>query len=145
MYSAIARNKRNTWFILIGFVLVLGLIGLLAGWLAGNNWWITAFILVVSPRGTRPSSTSWRTVRPWPCREPSRSQQAEAPRYYRTRREPLHHDGHADAEALRRRGSGAQRLRHGTQARGGRAITVTTGLFEHDDRPLSSRACSATS
>ncbi|GAA3915202.1 M48 family metalloprotease [Microbacterium invictum] len=46
MYSAIARNKRNTWFILIGFVLILGLIGLVAGWLAGNNWWITAFILV---------------------------------------------------------------------------------------------------
>ena len=46
MYSAIARNKRNTWFILIGFVLFLGAIGLLAGWLAGNNWWITAFILV---------------------------------------------------------------------------------------------------
>ena len=46
MYSAIARNKRNTWFILIGFVLVLGLIGFLAGWLAGNNWWITAFILI---------------------------------------------------------------------------------------------------
>jgi heat shock protein HtpX len=46
MYSAIARNKRNTWFILTGFVLVLGALGLLAGWLAGNNWWITAFILV---------------------------------------------------------------------------------------------------
>ena len=46
MYSAIARNKRNTWFILIAFVLVLGAIGLLAGWLAGNNWWITALILV---------------------------------------------------------------------------------------------------
>ena len=46
MYSAIARNKRNTWFILIAFVLVLGAIGLLAGWLAGNNWWITAFILI---------------------------------------------------------------------------------------------------
>ncbi len=46
MYSAIARNKRNTWIILGGFVVVLGLIGLLAGWLAGNNWWITAFILV---------------------------------------------------------------------------------------------------
>jgi len=46
VYSAIARNKRNTWFILIGFVLFLGAIGLLAGWLAGNNWWITAFILV---------------------------------------------------------------------------------------------------
>jgi heat shock protein HtpX len=46
MYSAIARNKRNTWFILTGFVLVLGALGALAGWLAGNNWWITAFILV---------------------------------------------------------------------------------------------------
>ncbi len=46
MYSAIARNKRNTWLILAGFVLVLGLLGLLAGWLAGDNWWITAFVLV---------------------------------------------------------------------------------------------------
>ncbi|WP_439592213.1 M48 family metalloprotease [Microbacterium sp.] len=46
MYTAIARNKRNTWFILIGFVVLLGAIGLLAGWLAGNNWWVTAFILV---------------------------------------------------------------------------------------------------
>ena len=46
MYSAIARNKRNTWFILIAFVLLLGAVGLLAGWLAGNNWWITAGILV---------------------------------------------------------------------------------------------------
>jgi heat shock protein HtpX len=46
VYSAIARNKRNTWFILGGFVIVLGALGLLAGWLAGNNWWITAFVLV---------------------------------------------------------------------------------------------------
>jgi heat shock protein HtpX len=46
VYSAIARNKRNTWFILGAFILLLGAIGLLAGWLAGNNWWITAFILV---------------------------------------------------------------------------------------------------
>ena len=46
MYTAIARNKRNTWLILIGFVVVLGLLGLVAGWLAGNNWWITAFVLV---------------------------------------------------------------------------------------------------
>ncbi len=48
MYSAIARNKRNTWLILVGFVIVLGLIGLAAGWLAGDNWWITAFVLVGS-------------------------------------------------------------------------------------------------
>ncbi|SDH03845.1 M48 family metallopeptidase [Microbacterium pygmaeum] len=46
MYSAIARNKRNTWFILTAFLALLAAIGLLAGWLAGNNWWITAFILV---------------------------------------------------------------------------------------------------
>lgn len=46
MYTAIARNKRNTWFILILFVLGLGALGLLAGWLASNNWWITALILV---------------------------------------------------------------------------------------------------
>ncbi len=48
MYSAIARNKRNTWFILVFFVLVLGAVGVLAGWLAGNNWWITAVVLVVA-------------------------------------------------------------------------------------------------
>ena len=46
MYSAIARNKRNTWFILFAFLVLLGAIGALAGWLAGNNWWITAIILV---------------------------------------------------------------------------------------------------
>ncbi|MDX2375816.1 M48 family metallopeptidase [Microbacterium sp. LRZ72] len=46
MYSAIARNKRNTWFILIGFVLVLGLLGLVGGWLAGNNWWITGGVVI---------------------------------------------------------------------------------------------------
>ncbi|GAA1850459.1 M48 family metalloprotease [Microbacterium koreense] len=46
MYSAIARNKRNTWFILTAFVLFLGAIGVLAGWLAGNNWWITAAVLI---------------------------------------------------------------------------------------------------
>jgi heat shock protein HtpX len=46
VYSAIARNKRNTWFILIAFILLLGAIGLLAGWLMNNNWWVTAFVLI---------------------------------------------------------------------------------------------------
>jgi heat shock protein HtpX len=46
VYTAIARNKRNTWFILIAFILLLAGIGLLAGWLMGHNWWITAFILL---------------------------------------------------------------------------------------------------
>ena len=46
MYTAIARNKRNTWFILLAFIAFLGAVGLLAGWLMGNNWWVTAFILI---------------------------------------------------------------------------------------------------
>ncbi|GAA1470610.1 M48 family metalloprotease [Microbacterium thalassium] len=46
MYSAIARNKRNTWFILIAFVLFIGAIGLLAGWLMSENWFVTAFVLL---------------------------------------------------------------------------------------------------
>jgi heat shock protein HtpX len=46
LYTAIARNKRNTWFILIAFILVLAGVGVLAGWLMGNNWWVTAFILL---------------------------------------------------------------------------------------------------
>jgi len=46
LYSAIARNKRNTWFILAGFVVLLGALGALAGWLAAGNWWITAFVLI---------------------------------------------------------------------------------------------------
>ena len=50
MYSAIARNKRNTWFILTAFILLLAGVGLLAGWLMGNNWWVTAFILLFAAR-----------------------------------------------------------------------------------------------
>lgn len=46
MYSAIARNKRNTWVILVVFVLGIGAIGLLAGWLMSNNWWVTAGVLI---------------------------------------------------------------------------------------------------
>jgi heat shock protein HtpX len=46
VYSAIARNKRNTWLILGAFILMLAGVGLLAGWLMGNNWWVTAFILL---------------------------------------------------------------------------------------------------
>lgn len=46
MYTAIARNKRNTWFILGAFIVLLAGVGVLAGWLMGNNWWVTAFILL---------------------------------------------------------------------------------------------------
>jgi heat shock protein HtpX len=46
VYTAIARNKRNTWLIMIAFVLIIGGLGLLAGWLAANDWWITAFVVL---------------------------------------------------------------------------------------------------
>ena len=33
-------------FIILFFIAFIGAIGLLAGWLMGNNWWVTAFILI---------------------------------------------------------------------------------------------------
>lgn len=44
MYSAIAQNKRNTIFIIAIFLLILGGIGALAGWLF-DNWWVTVGVL----------------------------------------------------------------------------------------------------
>lgn len=135
MYSAIARNKRNTWFILIGFVLVLGLIGLLAGWLAGNNWWITAFILVFSAGyATFQYFVADREALAMSGAIPVT--QAEAPRYYRlvenlciTTGTPMPklyvvEDPAPNAFATGRKPEEA-------------AITVTTGLFEQmTDREL---------
>jgi heat shock protein HtpX len=128
MYSAIARNKRNTWFILAGFVLILGLIGLFAGWLAGNNWWITAFVLVFA--------AGYATVQYFAAGQEALAlagafpvTQADAPRYYRivenlciTTGTPMPKlyvvdDPAPNAFATGRRPEEA-------------AITVTTGLFE---------------
>ncbi|HET8926808.1 MAG TPA: M48 family metalloprotease [Microbacterium sp.] len=128
MYSAIARNKRNTWFIIVGFVFVLGLIGLLAGWLAGNNWWITAFILVFA--------AGYATFQYFVADREALAMagavavtQAEAPRYYRlvenlciTTGTPMPklyvvEDPAPNAFATGRKPEEA-------------AITVTTGLFE---------------
>lgn len=36
MYSAIARNKRNTVLIVLVFLLIIGALGFLGGYLAGN-------------------------------------------------------------------------------------------------------------
>jgi len=135
VYSAIARNKRNTWFILIGFVLFLGLIGLLAGWLAGDNWWLTAFILVFAG--------GYATVQYFAADREALAlsgampvTQAEAPRYYRlvenlciTTGTPMPklyvvEDPAPNAFATGRKPEEA-------------AITVTTGLFEQmTDREL---------
>jgi heat shock protein HtpX len=126
MYSAIARNKRNTWLILAGFIIVLGLIGLAAGWLAGNNWWISAFVLL--------GATGYATVQYFVAdREAlalSGAQEVtreEAPRYYRIVENLCLTTG-PDAAALRRRGCRAQRVRDRTHARACR---------DHgDDRPV---------
>ena len=82
MYSAIARNKRNTWLILLGFLVLLAGVGVLAGWLAGNNWWITALVLVFA--------TGYAVVQYFAADREALAlsgavpvTQADAPRYYR--------------------------------------------------------------
>ena len=128
MYSAIARNKRNTWVILAAFIVLIAGVGVLIGWLIGNNWWVTAFILLfaagyatfqyffadreaIALSGARPVT------------------QAEAPRYYRlvenlciatgTPMPTLYvvEDAAPNAFAMGRKPEEA-------------SITVTTGLFE---------------
>lgn len=47
MYSAIARNKRNTVLIVLVFLLVIGALGFLGGYLAGNVF-IGVIVLVVA-------------------------------------------------------------------------------------------------
>ena len=62
----------------------------------------------------------------------SGAQEVEQSRRHRAlpdRREPLHHDRHPDAEAVRRQRPGSQRVRHGTHPEHA-SITVTTGLLE---------------
>lgn len=128
MYSAIARNKRNTWFILIGFVLVLGALGLLAGWLAGNNWWITAFVLIFSAGyATAQYFLAGREALALAGAQPVTA--AEAPRYYRlvenlciTTGTPMPTLYVVDDPAPNAFATG----RSPEKA----AITVTTGLFE---------------
>jgi heat shock protein HtpX len=135
VYSAIARNKRNTWFILIGFIVVLGVIGLAVGWLAGNNWWITAFVLL--------GAAGYATVQYFAAGREALAlsgafpvTKEEAPRYYRivenlciTTGTPMPslyvvEDAAPNAFASGRKPEEA-------------AITVTTGLFElMDDREL---------
>ena len=47
MYSAIAANKRNTVIIIVLFVIIVGLLGVLWGWLAGS-WGITVAVVVIA-------------------------------------------------------------------------------------------------
>ncbi|WP_394769790.1 M48 family metallopeptidase [Lacisediminihabitans sp.] len=48
MYRAIASNKRNTVFIILLFIAIIGGLGWLAGAIYGNNWSITIWTLVIA-------------------------------------------------------------------------------------------------
>ena len=128
MYTAIARNKRNTWFILAAFILVLAGIGLLAGWLMGNNWWITAFILLFAA-GYATFQYFFADREAIAMSGAQEVTQAEAPRYHRLVENlciatgaPMPRlyvvtDAAPNAFAMGRKPEEA-------------SITVTTGLFE---------------
>lgn len=47
MYRAIAKNKRNTVFIILLFLVIIGGLGALAGWIY-NDWIITAFTIGIA-------------------------------------------------------------------------------------------------
>ncbi|GAA1958325.1 M48 family metalloprotease [Microbacterium deminutum] len=128
MYTAIARNKRNTWFILGAFLVLLAGIGLLAGWLMGNNWWVTAFILLFAA-GYATFQYFFADREAIAMSGGQEVTQAEAPRYYRlvenlciTTGSPMPklyvvEDPAPNAFAMGRTPEQA-------------SITVTTGLFE---------------
>jgi heat shock protein HtpX len=128
VYTAIARNKRNTWFILAAFILVLAGIGLLAGWLMGNNWWITAFILLFAA-GYATFQYFFADREAIAMSGAQEVTQAEAPRYHRlvenlciATGSPMPRlyvvtDDAPNAFAMGRKPEEA-------------SITVTTGLFE---------------
>jgi heat shock protein HtpX len=46
MYSAIAANKRNTVFIILIFLLVIGGLGTLLAWYYNQQWWIAIVVLI---------------------------------------------------------------------------------------------------
>lgn len=48
MYRAIAKNKRNTVFIILLFLVIIGGLGALAGYVNGQNWSISITVIVVA-------------------------------------------------------------------------------------------------
>ena len=45
MYKQIAANKRKTVFIILGFVIIIGLIGALFAWAMGD-WFVTLWVVL---------------------------------------------------------------------------------------------------
>lgn len=48
MYSAIAKNKRNTVFIIALFLLIIGALGVLFAWLMNGDWTIAILTFVIA-------------------------------------------------------------------------------------------------
>jgi heat shock protein HtpX len=48
MYRAIAKNKRNTFFIILLFLVIIGGLGWLAGYVYDHNWAISVTVIVVA-------------------------------------------------------------------------------------------------
>ena len=100
------------------------------GWLSATTGGSTAFILVFA--------TGYATFQYFfadreaiaMSRRAARCTAGRCPALLPARREPVHRDRHPDAEAVRRRRPGAERLRHGPQAR--------RGVDHGHDRPASS-------
>ena len=47
MYKQIAANKRNTVFIMIAFIVLIGVIGCVFAY-ALDDWWITAYTVIIA-------------------------------------------------------------------------------------------------
>lgn len=47
MYKQIAANKRKTVFIMIGFIIAIGLIGAIFAWVM-NNWWVSIWVITIA-------------------------------------------------------------------------------------------------
>ncbi len=47
MYKQIAANKRNTVFIMMGFIILIGAIGVAIAYFVGD-WWVSVWVLVVA-------------------------------------------------------------------------------------------------
>ena len=67
MFELIRSNKRRSVALVAGFVVVAGLIGLAAGYVAGFGWWGIAIAVVIA--GTTAFVSYWKAdASPWPCR-----------------------------------------------------------------------------
>jgi hypothetical protein len=116
MYRAIAKNKRNTVFIILLFVLIIGGLGYAAG-LIYNSLSITIIVLVVAIgyaaiqyfAASRLPPGDLDLGRPG---DPEGRQSAALPH----RREPRDHRRSADAEGVHHQRSGPERLRHGSRS-----------------------------